>query len=389
MGNPSRPIGIDNESMNSDSPCQHTRYETMIPEICPAFQTSPVVAAILQTPPKNPAPFAILAHNEIEALRKAAGSLWCLYSVLALHANDRGDCWPGRQRLATLTGMHPDHVSRALSQLESRGLITRRSTDDGLTIYHLPLHRRRPALPLPNLVAEAAQPLPNLVGITDHVSTDHRESATPEPATPESAEQPLSPVVLRTCKTPPPDTVPDAWLTLGAELRPDLDACVIETSADRFLNLRRAQGVMLTHWTPAWRNWIKGEYGPKPVTPATSAHSKPYAIQQPSPYAGWENGKPAPIGAPTTPESDIAAFERDMRSYGAEKQADGTWRRPAPLIERPVVTPEPRPTVSVMPPLSGNSRLREKAARIAALMDSGLSLEEVRALEAQRATREG
>lgn len=133
----------------------------------------------------NPSQFAILSFAEIEAMRECAASDWRVYSILSLHANGEGDCWPGRKRIGSMADLSPDHVSRSISYLESLGLVERRKGRTGITVYHLPLHRiPRQEQRLPNLVASPAEPLPNLAGLTEQDLTDHRERA---PATPKPA----------------------------------------------------------------------------------------------------------------------------------------------------------------------------------------------------------
>ncbi len=289
----------------------------------------------------NPAQFAILTFREIEAMRECPASEWRVYACISLHANPAGEAWPGRNRLAEMTGLLPDHVSRAVTALQERGLLVRCVRPSGLTHYSLPLHRTGPMAGLPNLVGNSDEPLPNLVDRTDHIPTDQRERAEPERTTPEPVEQaPLSPL-LRSIKTPPPDALPESWIQEARTINPAIRDEQWEQSAERFLNLQRARGAVLIDWRPVWMNWAKQERPAKPVGNAPTADA-------PSRYSAWKPNE-AQGAAPVSRDQAVASFERDMERLGAVKQPDGVWARPTTTIS-PKTTPAPlpRPVVSMV-----------------------------------------
>jgi len=233
----------------------------------------------------HPTQFAMLSFVEIEAMRRGSGSDWRVYSVLALHCNDQQECWPGRQRLAHLTDLLPDHVSRALSRLESRGLITRRIGPQGYTVYTLPLHQnasapwpQRTPTP-PKMVVASAQPLPERVDRTDPLFEQTSESTRPAPTLEPPAPPTPEPAVALSpshSKTPPPDQLPDHWLEIAGQLRPELAIETVRISAARFIDYHRARGTVLIDWLPAWRNWIRQERAPKPpINPSETRPTQP------------------------------------------------------------------------------------------------------------------
>ena len=90
-------------------------------------------------------PFAVITLSEISALHACNGSELRTYLALALHAGPDGACWPGRRRLAEITGQTKANVSRSTAALAASGLIEKELTPTGRVLYHLPLHRPCPA----------------------------------------------------------------------------------------------------------------------------------------------------------------------------------------------------------------------------------------------------
>lgn len=246
------------------------------------------------------------------------------------------------------------------------GLIEKTYRENGSIVYRLPYHQAGPVhepdaglsirfTPAPGSPwrPRPDEPEPTPPGVNPDTlpcqnrrlepinePTEESESRVSGPATGESVSAPLSPP-LRHSKTPAPDSIPESWIPMAAELRPDLPVAIIERSAARFLDDRRSRGIELVDWLPAWKNWIRGErrVGKAP-TGATSVGSPP---SEPRRYANWLPGKPQGAAA-ISPEQAVAAFERDMRRLGAVKQPDGTWARPArPLSSPPTPAPLPRP----------------------------------------------
>jgi len=245
----------------------------------------PIQAA--PAPTVHPDQFARLSFAEIKAMRCCSGSDWRVYCVLAFHCNDQQMCWPGRQRLARMTDLLPDHVSRALSRLEAQGLIVRSRNSRGTTLYTLPFHQPRstPQLEkktrLPKAVAPAAEALPESVDRTDHTFEQTRESsATPPPTPPESAppkQEPTTSLSTPQAKTSPPNQVPSDWIDIGYQLRSELPMEIIHNSAIKFIDHYRARGITLVDWTPAWRNWIRRERHSQPA----GSHKTPPSVPVP------------------------------------------------------------------------------------------------------------
>lgn len=355
-----RPATSDNP-INDDDQAMATQYSTSSSNSVPSL---PAEIRI------NPAQFATLTFAEIEAMRRCAGSEWRVYSVLALHANNDGECWPGRQRISALTDLLPDHVSRALGKLEGRGLIQRRTSPAGLTVYTLPLHRT-----LPKLVAAPAEPLPELVGITDHIPTDQREQA---PETPVSEPPAVSLSDLRQVKTAAPDGIPASWIEAGKLLRPDLPVEVIRQSAEVFLDHHRAKGTALTNWLPAWRNWLRRERAPKGPQFAHKPLVQPTAA---TPYVSVNYGQVAQ----ETAEEAAERFAAQMARYGAVPGEGGAWSRPGvgvpvtPQAPAPVAAADPLPLPRPRPRVTA-----DQVRQIAELAAAGTSPKEVAAALAGR-----
>lgn len=331
-------------------------------------------------------PFATITLGEISHLHDCNASEVRTYLALALHAGPDGDCWPGRRRLAEITGQSRENVSRSTSALAALGLIEKAATPTGRVIYHLPLHRRTVApVPLPEPVPPGIElDTPPVSGLTPIEQTTinketERESEPEPPAAP--VAEPLSQEVLRQIKTAPPDGVPQAWIEVGQALRPDLPVEVIRNSAEVFLDYHRAKGTVVTNWLPAWRNWLRRERPPK----APQFAHKPLATPTvPSPYSGAHFGKVAQETAQEAAEK----FAAQMARYGAVPGEGGTWNRPG------VAVPSPTPTLLPATPQrtvkSENSSLlsprltADQTRRLAELAAAGISPREVAAALAGR-----
>jgi hypothetical protein len=57
--------------------------------------------------------------------------------ALADRANERDECWPSREGICADTGLNKQTVSKATEELVSLGLIEKRRTYSGSTVYHL------------------------------------------------------------------------------------------------------------------------------------------------------------------------------------------------------------------------------------------------------------
>ncbi len=334
--------------------------------------------------PASVPPFATITLGEISHLRDCNGSEIRVYLALAAHAGPDGDCWPGRRRLAEITGQSREHVSRSTSALEAAGLIEKSQTPTGRVIYHLPLHRRPPVSDQdPTQCQPGHPPMPARAPIEQTIEqTKEQRETDPEPPADPVAE-PLSQEVLRKIKTAPPDGVPQAWIEAGQALRPDLPVEVIRNSAEVFLDHHRAKGTVLTDWLPAWRIWLRRERTPKGPPMARKAFAAPTV---PSPYSGANYGKVAQETAQEASER----FAAQMQKYGATPGEGGTWARP----DVAVPSPTPPSTSAAAAPRRAvkgeNSSLlsprltADQQRRLAELAAAGISPREVAAALAGR-----
>lgn len=315
-------------------------------------------------------PFAIITLNEISQLHDCNGSEVRIYLALAAHAGPDGDCWPGRRRLAEITGQSREHVSRSTSALEAAGLIEKSQTPTGRTIYHLPLHRR----PLvseqePTPCQTGHPPMPDPAPITDQTTDQEQREADPAPfAEPTAA---LSQEVLHQAKVTAPETVPDSWIEQGRALRPDLDEATIKNSALIFLDTARAQGRQLVDWQAGFAAWLRRERTPK----GPKIAHKPLATPAvPSPYASPNYGKVVQ----ETAQEAAAKFAAQMARYGAVPGEGGTWTRPGAAV--PVTPQAPAPVAAADPLPSPRRRLTaEQTRRLAELAAAGIPPKEVAA----------
>lgn len=233
----------------------------------PVFPKSEIIVA--------PSQFALMGGAELAILNQLPGSAIRVYLALALHANPQGYCWPGRARLATLAGMKPNQVSKALTALEHAGLVTRL----GNSRYQLSLH----------LVPKSAPP-PRERCLNRHPEQTSlnrpKERAAPDETRPPTPE-PVKSLSIADRKTLPPDAVPDSWLDVAQDLRPDLSRETISASGQRFVDYHLGQGTKATAWLPLWRNWIRRERGekksgtvPKQLQEGRQSCHQPYAPTQ-------------------------------------------------------------------------------------------------------------
>jgi len=315
--------------------------------------------------------FAIITISEISQLNTCNGAQIKVYLALAAHAGPDGDCWPGRRRLAEITGQRKENVSRATAALEIAGLIEKSQTPAGRVIYHLPLHHR-PAAPVPM----PEQVPPGINADTPPVSTPtpieqtreqtkNQREAEPEP-TVEPA--PLSQEVLRTVKTTAPDTVPQSWIEQGRALRPDLDEVTIRNSAAIFQDTSRANGRQLVDWQAGFTAWLRRERAPKGPPTAHTPRSAP------TPYAG-------PVSstvAPETAQEAKARFAAQMERYGAVPGEGGMWT--PPRVSATTSTPSTPSTPAAGPRPAPRPRLTaDQARQLAELAAAGITPKEAAA----------
>ena len=336
------------------------------------------MASIYSSSSRSSVPgFAVITLGEIDSLHDCNASEVRTYLALALHAGPDGDCWPGRRRLAEITGQSREHVSRSTSALEAAGLIEKSQTPTGRVIYRLPLHRRPPVSDQdPTQCQPGHPPVPARAPIEQTTINKEKREPEPEPLADPVAE-PLSQEVLRKIKTAPPDGVPQAWIEVGQALRPDLNVEVIRNSAEVFLDHHRAKGTVLTDWLPAFRIWLRRERAPK----APQFAHKPLATPTvPSPYSGVNYGKVAQ----ETAQEAAERFAAQMQKYGATPGEGGTWNRPGVAVPSPTpILPTAAPAADPLP--APRPRLTaDQTRRLAELAAAGISPREVAAALAGR-----
>jgi len=120
----------------------------------------------------------------IQNIHVVGAYAFAVYSVLAMHANNAGQCFPGIDRISTMTGISRPTVIKHLGVLEEKGLISitrRKSEEKGNLSNVYTLHPSK--TPLPPLVKQFN---PNLVDILESTNTreenNHQDySKTPLP----------------------------------------------------------------------------------------------------------------------------------------------------------------------------------------------------------------
>ena len=64
-------------------------------------------------------------------LRQLKGPILGVFICIALHINEKGQCWPSIKLIAHETGYNKDTVCKCLAKLERRGYISRASRPGG------------------------------------------------------------------------------------------------------------------------------------------------------------------------------------------------------------------------------------------------------------------
>ena len=226
------------------------------------------------------AQFAIIPLATLASLAECSRTEILAYTALAAHADETGYCWPGRARLATLTGLDPTRISKATAGLVAKGLIHKDYTPRSHVAYTLLSEYPRQISGVPKLTPR-----------TDHQNSKEKEPfhgtvfsekparQDPEPATPATPAP-----ALQTLKTPPPDCIPDSWIEDARQLRPDISLPQLTTTAAVFLDHYRAKGTVLKTWRYAWIGWIRKERvykGPKAAPkPANTGKAIPLSPEQ-------------------------------------------------------------------------------------------------------------
>jgi hypothetical protein len=136
----------------------------------------------------------------------------------------------------------------------------------------LPLHPlTKPSAPKPAGWQNCQTEQTTLNRPTERAATAPATSK-PEAVPPEAPVPSLScpQVKIETRSTLPEDwTLPDDWLDLARQERPDLDVAEIQVSAANFRDYHLSRGTQSNGWRHEWRRWIRRERPPKHSRPST------------------------------------------------------------------------------------------------------------------------
>jgi hypothetical protein len=178
-----------------------------------------------QEPPKRER-FAMTPLGALQALGASCTRAEILtYTALELHANkDTGFCCPGRETLASITGLPENRITKATSSLEKKGFIRKEQPDPFHVHYYLltppvvepvePRARFRP--PLKVQPVEVARPVP---------------PAEPAPAPETSATNGMNQCHQRNELVPPAAPLTDQWTENSKEREPTAEPARPEPAA--------------------------------------------------------------------------------------------------------------------------------------------------------------
>lgn len=367
----------------------------IIPPVAPSSFTPSFATASFNAPRER---FAMTPISALLALgARCTRAEILIYTALELHADkNTGHCNPGRETLAQITGLPENRVTKATTSLEKKGFIRKEQPDPFHVHYFLlpppavdtvdprarfrpPLKARpvEPAAPVvppaePTQCRQRHEPVPPAAPLTDQwTDQKEKESATPEPAAPEPAPQaPLSQESLRTIKTPPPDGIPESWLTWAIPFRADLPAEQIKTSIENFLDRNRAKGLRLVDWEAELRIWLRRERAVKAPVQATQAPNTP------SRYAHLDMPEKAVSAAV---RASIEAGEQrrldQLRAAGIDPQTGNRIVPPTVINTEQSVTP----ATPSYPPSNTQTLTRAQQLLVIELAAAGVPLAEAKA----------
>jgi hypothetical protein len=161
--------------------------------------------------------------------------------ALADQANDEGrQCWPAVSTIARKSGQGERTVRRALSDLESKGHLTRQHRDGSSTQYHVhPCQIGTPANPAP---------LPK--------TTKTPAKLAPKPSIPTKVQK-ATPSVSRDNLIAPdfwPSVKPGSITAKAMNAWPPGE---LEAQVEHFIDHHTAKGTLSKCWQASWRTWVK------------------------------------------------------------------------------------------------------------------------------------
>ena len=274
------------------------------------------------------AQFAIIPLATLAAFAECSRTEILAYTALAAHADETGYCWPGRARLATLTGLDPTRISKATAGLVAKGLIRKDYTPRSHVAYTLLSEYPRQISGVPKLTPR-----------TDHQNSKEKEPfhgtvflELPTPQHPEPTPATPEPL-LQTLKTPPPDCIPDDWFEQARQIRPDIPLPQLTTTAAVFLDHHRAKGTTLKTWRYAWMGWIRKERvykGAKSAPkPANTGKAIPLSPEQ-----------KAALDARTAAQEAFSREQHEARLSGYLSSIPAKAERPQRAIDATLETDE-------------------------------------------------
>ena len=364
-------------------------------------------------------------------------------AILSFPANAHHERWPGREKIGELTGLPVKVVSRTTTHLQKLGWLAKqgdggRSRTTRYVLFDraqpqeviaswewqpLPKKQRKPSTkparkqrtnsaqtgpvstPQPPVNPPQNVPETPLNGArfgegqaVENLSAVDRECS--EPATP-IPDRPLPPSRSGKERTTAPDSIPDHWIEVAQDMRPDLTADQITRSASRFLDFHRGKGSEFKDWQPIWRIWISKErpdHGQRPQTPQSECRYAYYHDRQNQPpdeatlraMAEGEQrrvdqlmaaGIDPATGLKLTPP--VAAMEAAPSPEALPEALPEATATPAATGPAAAPTPDRPPVVGLHNPIDQEPELtpeeKHRQRQIADLAANGLTLADARA----------
>ena len=342
--------------------------------IIPAVAASPrfTFADGVPTFPPTPSPKTSWQHAVAQAdLPFHTKGILLIVATEWMNA-EGASCHPTEEQIMAKAGVSRPCLTRHMNIAVEKGFIERWRWGHGNQNRRYNYRAILPGVPAPevemgNEVSYPTGEMGNEVSLhipCSIVKHDQRaeSAAVIQPAQIEPAPAiPLSQDSLRTIKTPPPDGIPESWLTWAIPFRADLPAEQIKTSIENFLDRNRAKGLRLVDWEAELRIWLRRERATKPTQTATTA------TQAPSRYAPLDQPKTA-VQLAVEAALEQRIDERRIAlcaQYGID---------PATGLKIPPASPAPAPVAPAAPPILSQGPDSSYQARYARL----LALDEAR-----------
>ena len=171
--------------------------------------------------------------------------------ALADMADENDSCFPGQERIASMTGMSVSTVRRSVKALEDAGVITRHArgvSGGGRTSDRYVLNTNRSICTVRGNRSMSTPKPVNLSG-----ETGHSDRGTVR----EPLEEPLEGASKRATRIPEPFMVTGEMRKWAAQEVPGVD---VDASTRVFVDYWRAESgsrASKRDWVAAWRNWLR------------------------------------------------------------------------------------------------------------------------------------